>query len=283
MNRWAVSTQCCSTLAACLLLPDPTVLLPLLTHLRRRRRRRGPPPGPLRRRWPASRGNGSHEARLERLQPSPTSSRSASTPSSSSTPPTVLDHTRSAHLWRWPIPETVVGADGAGRGRRADGCRLERQRSDRGGAAAIGRVPGGRGPGVAMRVVVDSHVVGVAKPDPRIFELRAAALRRVRTGNASLYVGDSVTMDIASARGGGPPSRAGRPVRRPRRRRLRADPLGDRARRLVLMLRLRLERCDQPAVRRRAITLRHSVSSAPSKIDSTRASTNRRLTEYSSA
>ena len=40
---------------------------------------------------------------------------------------------------------------------------------------------------------------------------------------------------------------------------------------------------DVQAISRRAITLRHSVSSAPSKIDSTRASRNRRLTANSSA
>lgn len=44
----------------------------------------------------------------------------------------------------------------------------------------------------------------------------------------------------------------------------------------------RLCSCSQ-ATSRRAITFKHKVSSAPSKIDSTRASTNSRLTVYSSA
>ena len=60
----------------------------------------------------------------------------------------------------------------------------------------------GEGPGVSMRVVVDSHVVGVAKPDPRIFDFALphfAEFDRERI----LYVGDSVTMDIVSGRGAG--------------------------------------------------------------------------------
>ena len=60
----------------------------------------------------------------------------------------------------------------------------------------------GEGPGVPVRVVVDSHVVGVAKPDPRIFEPALehfADLDRSRIA----YIGDSVTMDIGGARAAG--------------------------------------------------------------------------------
>jgi putative hydrolase of the HAD superfamily len=82
----------------------------------------------------------------------------------------VLDQTRTAHLWRWPIPETVralrtlsaadvpmgVVSNAAGQVeaelRRSEICQT------------------GTGAGAEMRVVIDSHVVGVAKPDPKIFD-----------------------------------------------------------------------------------------------------------------
>ncbi len=46
-----------------------------------------------------------------------------------------------------------------------------------------------------MRVVVDSHVVGVAKPDPRIFDFALADFDEFERSRI-LYVGDSVTMDV---------------------------------------------------------------------------------------
>lgn len=56
----------------------------------------------------------------------------------------------------------------------------------------------GPGPHVEMRVIVDSHVVGVAKPDPRIFDHALGAFDEFDRARIA-YVGDSVTMDIASA------------------------------------------------------------------------------------
>ena len=51
---------------------------------------------------------------------------------------------------------------------------------------------------MAVRCVVDSHVVGVAKPDPAIFahaEVHFPGIDRRRIA----YVGDSVTMDVGGA------------------------------------------------------------------------------------
>jgi putative hydrolase of the HAD superfamily len=49
-----------------------------------------------------------------------------------------------------------------------------------------------------VAVVVDSHIVGVEKPDPRIFEI---ALRAVgMTAAQCLYVGDTVHFDVEGAR-----------------------------------------------------------------------------------
>lgn len=58
--------------------------------------------------------------------------------------------------------------------------------------------------GNSWETVVDSHVVGVAKPDPRIFEI---ALERmgVSAGEA-FYVGDVPYFDVAGARAAGMPA-----------------------------------------------------------------------------
>ena len=60
----------------------------------------------------------------------------------------------------------------------------------------------GEGHGVPVRVVVDSHVVGVAKPDPRIFDFGLEALPGIDRSRVA-YVGDSVTMDVGGARNAG--------------------------------------------------------------------------------
>lgn len=114
----------------------------------------------------------------------------------------VLEHTRSHHLWRWPIPETVralgeLAASGVPMGvvsnaagqveaelRRAEICQI------------------GPGDGVEVRVVVDSHVVGVAKPDPRIFEFALPHFDEFDIGRIA-YIGDSVTMDVGAAAAAG--------------------------------------------------------------------------------
>ena len=61
--------------------------------------------------------------------------------------------------------------------------------------------PDGRDPvasGVPVGVVVDSAVVGVAKPDPAIFDIALDALG-VPASRTVLYVGDSLRYDVAGA------------------------------------------------------------------------------------
>ena len=60
----------------------------------------------------------------------------------------------------------------------------------------------GPGAGVDVRCVVDSHVVGVAKPDPAIFEHAAVHFPDVARSRVA-YVGDSVTMDVGGATAAG--------------------------------------------------------------------------------
>ena len=60
----------------------------------------------------------------------------------------------------------------------------------------------GAGAGTPVRCVIDSAVVGVAKPDPAIFdhaEVHFPGLARDRIA----YVGDSVTMDVGGATAAG--------------------------------------------------------------------------------
>jgi FMN phosphatase YigB (HAD superfamily) len=114
----------------------------------------------------------------------------------------LLGRTRSAHLWRWPIPDSAgalsVLADlGVPMGvvSNASG-----QIED---ILARSRVcQAGTGPHVSMRVVIDSHVVGVAKPDPAIFEPALAYFPGVPRHRIA-YVGDSVVTDVAAARAAG--------------------------------------------------------------------------------
>lgn len=54
------------------------------------------------------------------------------------------------------------------------------------------------GAGIPVGVIVDSAVVGVAKPDPAIFRIALDALG-VPASGAVLYVGDSLRYDVAGA------------------------------------------------------------------------------------
>lgn len=110
----------------------------------------------------------------------------------------VLDRTRTAHLWRWPIPET-------GRALQAlaeRGVPMGVVSNASGQIESMLRITricqAGDGPCVSMRVIVDSHVVGVAKPDPRIFDFALPSFGEVDRGRIA-YIGDSVVMDVGGA------------------------------------------------------------------------------------
>jgi putative hydrolase of the HAD superfamily len=113
----------------------------------------------------------------------------------------VLNRTRTPDLWRWAIPETGVALR-----------RLESSRVPMGVVSnASGQVEGslnrsvcqvGQGPFVSMRCIVDSHVVGVEKPDPSIFDHALVHFAKIDRSRVA-YVGDSVAMDIASSTAAG--------------------------------------------------------------------------------
>lgn len=115
---------------------------------------------------------------------------------------TALEHTRNAYLWRWPIPDSItalwalhaadvpIGVVSNASGQIEDTLR-------RSGVCQVGA-----GTAVPMRVIIDSHVVGVSKPDPRIFDPALVRFPGIDPERIA-YVGDSVTMDVGGARAAG--------------------------------------------------------------------------------
>lgn len=113
----------------------------------------------------------------------------------------VLNRTRTPDLWRWPIPET-----------RAALQRLAAAGVPMGVVSnASGQVEGslnrsvcqvGAGAFTAMRCIVDSQVVGVEKPDARIFDFALPHFDEF-VPERIVYVGDSVAMDVVSSRAAG--------------------------------------------------------------------------------
>jgi putative hydrolase of the HAD superfamily len=113
-----------------------------------------------------------------------------------------LQTTRHAFLWRWPIPESrsalaVLAAAGVPLGVVSNASGQIADVLARSGVCQVGP-----GPHVSVRVIVDSHVVGVAKPDPRIFDYALSSFDGAPRHQIA-YVGDSVTLDIGAARAAG--------------------------------------------------------------------------------
>ena len=115
----------------------------------------------------------------------------------------VLGACRVPELWRWPIPESLEGlrqlqARGIPLGVVSNASGQIAAVLHRAGICQVGDVGGG----VAVRCVIDSHVVGVAKPDPAIFEHTAEQFAGIERSRI-VYLGDSVTIDIVAATAAG--------------------------------------------------------------------------------
>ncbi|MGZ4671627.1 MAG: HAD family hydrolase [Ilumatobacteraceae bacterium] len=115
---------------------------------------------------------------------------------------TALHCTRNAYLWRWPIPESFAALKSLsaadmplGVVSNASGQILEVL--SRSGVCQVGE-----GPHVSVRIVIDSHLVGVAKPDPRIFDHALPYFNGFERSEIA-FVGDSVNLDIGAARAAG--------------------------------------------------------------------------------
>jgi FMN phosphatase YigB (HAD superfamily) len=115
---------------------------------------------------------------------------------------TLLGRTRSADLWRYPIAENVNAIGELA----ARGVPMSVVSNAAGQIEWVlewsGVCQRGEGPLVAMRTIIDSEVVGIAKPDPRIFEF-ALVEHSETSRDRILYVGDSVSMDVNGSRAAG--------------------------------------------------------------------------------
>jgi putative hydrolase of the HAD superfamily len=113
----------------------------------------------------------------------------------------VLDRTRYHHTWRWIIPESLAALDRLARAEVPMGV-VSNASGQIEAMLARGIAQVGPGLHIDMRVIVDSHVAGVAKPDPAIFDHALPAFAEFDLDRIA-YVGDSVTMDIASSAAAG--------------------------------------------------------------------------------
>ncbi|MGH8945513.1 MAG: HAD family hydrolase [Acidimicrobiia bacterium] len=120
--------------------------------------------------------------------------------------PGVLEHLEpefaTAGLWsqvvegsRAGLEELIATGVAVGVVSNSDGAVAERLRSQ-------GVLQVGPGPGVEVRCVIDSGQVGVAKPDPRIFEIALDILGGVAPEQV-WYVGDTPGIDVVGARRAG--------------------------------------------------------------------------------
>jgi putative hydrolase of the HAD superfamily len=114
----------------------------------------------------------------------------------------VLERTRNAFVWRWPLADSVEAlaklvAAGMPVGVVSNANGQIEEVLQRSGVCQVGA-----GPLTAVRVIIDSHIVGVAKPDARIFEHALVHFAGIEPSRIA-YVGDSVTMDVGGARAAG--------------------------------------------------------------------------------
>ena len=179
-----------------LVLPDPTVLGPLLAYYG------GDPSVEAHRRahyagMAAKSAAGSGEGVLGRVRLLVRAQRRVPEPDVEAAVK-MLHLTRNPYLWRWAIPESFAALKelallGVPLGVVSNASGQIDEVLSRSGVCQVGD-----GPNVCMRIVVDSHLVGVAKPDPRIFDHALPHFDSLEPDQIA-YVGDSVTLDIAAA------------------------------------------------------------------------------------
>lgn len=114
----------------------------------------------------------------------------------------VLSRTRTAHLWRHPLPgsaEALLALHhrGVPIGVVSNASGQIEDILNRSGVCQVGE-----GRGAPMRCIVDSHVVGVSKPDPAIFDHALPHFADVDRSRIA-YVGDSLVMDVEGSRAAG--------------------------------------------------------------------------------
>ena len=106
----------------------------------------------------------------------------------------IAEYNREHNLWNQPNPQARAVLERLQRRNLAVGMISN---SD----GSIERMIIRHGLDAYFRFVLDSHVVGVEKPDPRIFEM---ALERAGVGPAeAIYVGDLYSIDVVGSRAAG--------------------------------------------------------------------------------
>ena len=113
-----------------------------------------------------------------------------------------LGAVRTADTWSFPIPDSVAALRDLAELGVPMGVVSNASGQIEAVLAAQGICQVGPGPAVEVRVVVDSHVVGLTKPDPRIFDLALAHFPGVERSRIA-YVGDSYALDVVSSRAAG--------------------------------------------------------------------------------
>lgn len=113
----------------------------------------------------------------------------------------VLGRTRYHHTWRWIIPESRSALERLAQAGVPMGV-VSNANGQIEAMLARGVAQVGPGAHIDMRVIVDSQVVGVAKPDPAIFDHALPAFAEFDRARIA-YIGDSVTMDIAASSAAG--------------------------------------------------------------------------------
>jgi putative hydrolase of the HAD superfamily len=114
----------------------------------------------------------------------------------------VLAAHRGAYTWRWAVPDNVAALRAIHEAGVPVGVVSNASGQIEEVLARSGICQVGDGPCTPVRVIIDSHVVGVAKPDPAIFEFALQHFDGIERGRIA-YVGDSVTMDVGGARAAG--------------------------------------------------------------------------------
>ena len=98
-------------------------------------------------------------------------------------------------VWNQVLPGVPEGLAAL----RARGLRLVAVSNSDGSAEAVLVATGLRD---WFEAVIDSHLVGFSKPDPRLFDAARAVARRARRGT-SAHVGDQYEADIVGAHAAG--------------------------------------------------------------------------------
>lgn len=114
----------------------------------------------------------------------------------------VLSRTRHAHLWRAPLADSAealraLNVQGVPIGIVSNASGQIEEILGRSGICQVGV-----GAHASVLCIVDSHVVGVAKPDPRIFDFALPHFAGIEKSRIA-YVGDSVVMDVGGATAAG--------------------------------------------------------------------------------